>query len=342
MGWNLDDSITRDELKKDRQKERNRRQKSMIKMIGENLASYACVLILILLVSFIWTDIGIFINVTSFLSDAVVTVILYVLADFCMTQSGSKGGRLDDVYIVLHEEYLALRDRVRQVGIANMDAFCDWQVDVEYEYHMRRQCKAFKVDYDEFINKYVGMTLEELKRIMSKDKALKVYALTQVKRIELTPDILLTDGKVRGERGGVPLSGEEYVERHTTGWQHILMTAIFAIVAAVPVFTLTQDVSVGRVIYTVFKLAMMCYRMYRGYMRGAKGFNTVEPKHLQAKIKYLYLYLEFLEKKIYISLAGKYNIYTEEAGHENNRCDSGGRRVEAELGVGRAEDAVGA
>ena len=69
----------------------------------------------------------------------------------------------------------------------------------------------------------------------------------------------------------------------------------------------------GRVIYTVFKLAMMSYRMYRGYMRGAKGFNTVEPKHLQAKIKYLYLYLEFLQKKIYLSLAGKYNIYAEGA-----------------------------
>ena len=42
--------------------------------------------------------------------------------------------------------------------------------------------------------------------------------------------------------------------------------------------------------------AQMLYRMYSGYARGAKGYNAIEPKHLQDKIKYLGLYLEFLER----------------------------------------------
>jgi hypothetical protein len=48
--------------------------------------------------------------------------------------------------------------------------------------------------------------------------------------------------------------------------------------------------------------------MYSGYSEGAKAFNSVEPKHLQVKIKYLYLYLEFVEKKIYLELGDKYDI----------------------------------
>lgn len=313
--WDLDDEVFHEpdaeEMKIRRHKERNKKQKGMMKVVGENLAAYACVMIIILLVGMIWTDIGVFIDVTSFISDALLTVMLFILADVCMAQIGTRGGKYDDEYIKLHEEYLTLRDTVRGMGLALMDVFCDWQIDVEYEFYMRKQCKLLKIDYQDYSEKYSKMTLEELKGALRVDLAAKVFALNQVKPIELNCDILMTDGKVRGERGGVPEGGEAFVERHTIGVGHILTTAVFGIIAAVPVFTLTQDISVGRIIYTIFKLAMMCYRMYSGYNRSAKGYNTIEPKHLQAKIRYLHLYVEFLQKKIYLSLQEKYNIHSE-------------------------------
>jgi hypothetical protein len=93
------------------------------------------------------------------------------------------------------------------------------------------------------------------------------------------------------------MSGEEYVEKHTIGPIHLFVTALFAILAAIPVFELTNDPSVGRIIYTVFKLAVMSYRMFIGYSRGARGYNSVELKYLQAKMRYLHLYLEYLKEK---------------------------------------------
>ena len=327
MGWNIDDNISKDELKKDRQRDINRRRKSMAKMIGENLASFACVAILIILVSFIWTDIGISVNLTSFLTDAALTVVLYVLADLCMTRSGTAGGKLSDDYVTLHSEYLTLRDTVRKAGLSMMESFCAYQIELEYEMRMRKLCKRYKVDYDEFTRVYAKLHTGDLKGMLSKGEFAKVVALRQIDRIELSTDILMTDGKVQDECGGVPISGEEYAEKHSTGMGHIFMTAAFAIVAAVPVFTLTQDISLGRVIYTIFKVSMMLYRMYCGCMRGVKAFGTIEPSHLQAKIKYLYLYLEYLAK---------------EKANDTNTSDSGGRRVEAELGAGRAEDTLGA
>lgn len=288
---------TKEELKRYQQNEFNKRQKSVAKMVGENLASYACVAIIIVLISFIWTDIGLAISLTSFLTDAAVTVVLYVLADFCMTKAGTNGGKLYDDYINLHGDYLKLRKQVVESGITLMEDFCEWQAEIEYESRMRKLCKRYKIDYEEFKNFYSKVRIEDLQGKLTKSEIAKVVALRQIDRIELTPDMLLTDGKVKDECGGIPISGEEYAEKHTTGAGHIAMTAAFAIVAAVPVFTLTQDMSIGRVIYTVFKVSMMLYRMYCGYTRGAKAYNTVEPIHLQAKIKYLYLYIEYRDQK---------------------------------------------
>lgn len=318
------------EDKIERQRLHNYRQKQFAKTIGENFAAYSLLAIIALLVGSIWTEAGIFSNWRKFIGDALVTIVLYVLADVCASHIGTEGGKLDDEYVKNHEEYLSLRDTVRKAGIVLMDAFCDWQVDIEYEYYIRKRCKALKIDYKEYKAVYEGKSLEELSRmfpledvkgnntkekvfgtirnVKTSDKAVKVFELSQIKRIELTPDILMTDGKVRNKRGGVGISGEEYVENHTIGKKHIFITALFAIVAAVPVFTLVQEVTVGMIIYTIFKIALLCYRMFCGYSRGAKGYNTVDPKHLQDKIKYLYLYLEFLEKKIYLELADKYDI----------------------------------
>lgn len=314
----------------ERQREHNERQKRFAKTIGENFAAYSLVAIMALMIGSIWSEVGIFSNWRKFIGDALVTIVLYVLADVCASHIGTGGGKLDAEYIKNHEEYLTLRDTVRRAGIVLMDAFCDWQIDVEYEYYLRKRCKDLKIDYKEYMDKYHGKSLEELSRmfpledvkgsdakgkvfgtirnVKTSDKAMKVFELSQIKRIELTPDILMTDGKVRNKRGGVGISGEEYVENHTIGKKHILITALFAVVAAVPVFTLVREVTVGMIIYTIFKIALMLYRMYCGYSRGAKGYNTVDPKHLQDKIKYLYLYLEFLEKKIYLELADKYDI----------------------------------
>jgi hypothetical protein len=327
----------------ERQKEYNRRQKGFAKVIGENFATYALLMILALLVGFIWTDIGIFTSWTTFIGDAVVTVVLYILADIiCASYIGGKGGKLDEGYISAHNEYLDVRGRVRAAGMLLMDMFCDWQIDVELEFFLRKRCKDLKIDYREYIDLYRDKSLEELQDLFpiergraigpkerlfggirnakTSSKAAKIFALNQIKPIELTPDILMTDGKVRNQRGDVGISGEEYIEKHTTGIGHIITTVIFAIVAVVPTFTLAANFSVGMVIYTVFKIALMLFRMYRGYSRGAKAFNTIEPRHLQAKTKYLYMYLEFLKNKTYLEFGEKYGTIgtAEEKGAEKD------------------------
>lgn len=337
---------TKDEYKRFKQKGHNERQKRFAKSVGENFASFALLAILALVVGSIWTEARIFTDWNKFIGDAVVSVTLYILADICASYIGTQGGKLDDDYIRLHGEFLELRNRVRTAGIVLMDMFCDWQIDVEYEYYLRRRCKDMKIDYKEYMELYHGKTPEELqamfplekldesgvktklfagvRNVKTSSKAAKVFALNQIEHIDLTPDILLTDGKVKNHRGNVSMSGEEYIEKHTVGKMHIAVTALVAILVAIPVFTLAQEFTIGAVIYTIFKLALMLFRMYSGYSRGAKAFNTVEPKHLQDKIKYLYLYLEFLDKRIYESLGDKYNVVGADRNESSGEEQDGG------------------
>lgn len=330
MKFNLGDDIefrepTSEEARKERQKEHNARQKRFSKAVGENFATIGLFAIMVLMVGSIWTEVGLTTNWSRFLGEAATTIVLYILADIYSSTLGVQGGKLDDDYIKYHEEYLSLRDRVRKIGITMMDVFCLWQIDAEYESYVRRRCRELKIDYNEYMEKYHGKSLEELQRLFPKadggknisnaykkakasSMAAKLFALNQIKPIELTVDILMTDGRVRNKRGGVSKGGEEYVDENTTGKKNIIITVLWAIFAAIPVINLIREFSLGMLIYTIFKIALMLYRMYSGYSRGAKAYNSVEPKHLQDKIKYLYLYLEFLEKKIYKRLGDRYTV----------------------------------
>lgn len=358
-------SPSKDDYRQFKQKQHNQRQKNLAKTIGENFAAYSLIAIVALMIGSIWSEVGIFSNWKKFIGDAFVTVVLYILADVSASYLGTQGGKLDDEYIKKHEEYLSLRSRVLGVGVTLMNAFCDWQIDLEYEFYIRKKCKEAKIDYNDYMANYHGKTFEELqamfpievikgkdaknklfgtiRNVKTSSRATKIFMLNQIEHIDLTPDILLTDGMARNVRGSVGMSGEEYVEKHTIGKSHIALTALIAIVAAVPVFTLAQEVSVGAIIYTIFKIALLLCRMYSGFARGSKAYNTVEPKALSDKIKYLYLYIEFIDKKIYLKIKDRYDIvdiigdqtYVEDKWQEQvNEAGAGGHMVE--LGDNRA------
>ena len=81
---------------------------------------------------------------------------------------------------------------------------------------------------------------------------------------------------------------------------------------------MTTDVTMARVIYTVFKLTMLLFRMAKGYDRGAKAYNTIEVRQLKAKINYLKQYIKFVKDKIYLKLGDKYGDISQFVPEEKN------------------------
>jgi hypothetical protein len=315
MLFNLDDQDnsspysaerTREELREDKQKAFNSRQKAIAKLIGDNLASYVCILVAIIVVGLVWTDIGLPRFSFHLVLDAILTTALFIIAETTVAAVGVKGGKLDDAYITHHREYLDIRKAVITMGITLMDVFCEWQIDVEFERYVRRRCKKIKLDYNEYKAIYADMSDEDIKQRLPLHRAAAIIAINKIEHIDLTPDILLTDGRAKNERGNVPISGEEYVDKNTVGAKYLILTFVFAILCVFPAFSPSQESLFGRILFTILRLAVLMYRIYKGYSKGAKAFNDVEIKHLDAKTRYLYIYREFLDKKIYKNFGDKY------------------------------------
>lgn len=293
-------------MRQEKQREYNNKSKAIAKMIGENMLWYVCALIPALLVCFIWTETSLESFGKNLISDAVITVVLFLVAGNSAAKLGLIGGKMDDDYVSIHNTYLDMREVIYKAGIILMDAFCLWQVDVEYDMYMRRRCKKIGITLEEFEAKYRDMPFEDLKNKFGAVKAGKIELLKSIEPIELTPEILLTDGRAGNDRGGVTESGEEYFDKKTKDWRNVILTCVCAIFTISFSFMMTEDVSFARIVYTVCKLIMLGVRMYTGYSKGAKAYNTVEPRHISSKIQYFNLYLEYLDKKIYKSFGNKY------------------------------------
>lgn len=327
---------TKAELREEKDREYNSRMKNTMRFIGENMATCTIVLAATLLIGSVFGDLGVNLVTEYVVVDFVLTFSVFLLIEFMASKSGARCGKTYDEYIKLHDIYLSMREAIYKRGITLMDMFCDWQVDVEYEYYIRRRCKKLKIDYGTYLDVYSKMSLEELSDMLThkgeekpkfslrhpfksglaiyrygkiSNTAKNIFYLRSIQHIELTPEILLTDGKPRRTRGGVGISGEEHLERKTTGFGHIVATIVMTLLTVLPMF-IAKGFSWTLLFAAAMKLVGIFMRYYRGYSKGAQAFNTVEVKHISDKVQYFHLYNEFLDKKFFIKLKEKYGSRT--------------------------------
>lgn len=300
----------------DFQKKYNVSQKKIAYIIGKNLTLFVCMLIPLLLIGFVWTDFGAIVLSPKMFSDGVLTVALFVVGEIMMTRLGADGGKMDTDYISAKVEFDSAAKKVSEIGSMLLGVFCDWQIDVEMEQAIHFRLKMLRMTpkmWDDVKN----LRPDELKSRFGKDRAKKMLEIINLKPIELNEAILLYNGEYTA-RGGVPESGEAYIrqKRHIIGT--VLACIFTGLLTVTVVVTLTSDITIARVIYTVFKLTMLLFRMAKGYDRGARAYNTVEVRQLKAKTNYLMQYVRFIEDKLYLKLGDKYGDISQFVSVENN------------------------
>ena len=288
----------------DFQKKYNVSQKKIAYIIGKNLTLFVCMLIPLLLIGFVWTDFGAIVLSTKMISDGALTVALFVVGEIMMTRLGADGGKMDTDYITAKDEFDSLVRRVGEVGSMLLGVFCDWQIDVEMEQAIHFRLRMLRMT-PKMWDDVKHLRPDELESRFGKQKAKKMLEIINLKPIELNEAILLYNGEYTA-RGGVPESGEAYIHKR----RHIIGTVLACIftglLTVTVVVTLTSDITIARVIYTLFKLTMLLFRMAKGYDRGARAYNTVEVRQLKAKSNYLQQYIKFIEDKLYLKLGDKY------------------------------------
>lgn len=290
--------------RKDFQRRYNESSKGLAYIIGKNLTLFVCMLVPFLLVGFVWTDFGPVAIGPKILSDGILTVSLFVVGEIMMTRLGADGGKLDEEYIKSKNEYDGLVVKVGEVGSLLMGIFCDWQIDVEMAQATSSRVRALRMT-PKMWNDVKDLPQADLERLYGRSKARKIIEIRNLQPIELNEAILLYDGD-KTARGGVPISAEEYLKSKS----HLIKTLIACIFAGLLTVTvavsLTKDITIARVIYTIFKLVMLLFRMAKGYDRGAKAYNTIDVKQYRARSNYLRAYITFVNEKVYLNLGDKY------------------------------------
>ena len=286
------------------QKKYNINQKNVASILGKNLTLFICMLVPLLLIGFAWTDFGAIIISTKMLSDGAITVMLFTVGEIMMARLGADGGKLDEEYIDAKKVFDGLISEVEKKGTALMGVFCEWQIDVEMEQTVHFRLRMLRMSLKEWEEVKVK-TPAELSKRYGKRKAKKILDTINLKPIELNESILLYNGEY-ATRGGVPMSGEAYLRSKKNLIEMIIACVFTGLLTFAVVVTLTSDITIARVIFTVYKLTMLLFRMARGYDRGARAYNTIEVRQYKAKSNYLRQYIKFIEDKIYLKLEDKY------------------------------------
>ena len=289
-----------------RMRDHNAKQKNLAKMIGQNLSLYICIMIPVLLVGLIWTESSLPKLGWGLLGDGILTVALFVIGERSMLNVGIIGGKLDDEYIENRKIFREVVSKVKGIGILMLEPFCDWQTDMELERAKRTRCRRIGIKYDAYKEQYEGKTFEELKDMVGIEKATKLTEINKLKPIDLNPDLLLPEGGGNRERRDIPKGAEQYIEKKRYGKVGIAVSVFTAVFTVAISLAITKDITIARVLYTAVKLVALLFRMANGYNNGAKAYNTMEVRHLSAKIEYLDEYAEFMDKKLYLQIADQY------------------------------------
>lgn len=292
--------------REERMKDRNIRQKNLAKTIGQNLSLYICIMIPVLLVGLIWTESSLPKLGWGLLGDGILTVALFVIGERSMLTVGITGGKLDDEYIDTRKRFRETVASVKRIGILMLEPFCDWQTDMELIRAKKTRLRRIGVKYDAYVESYEGKSFDELKELVGLEKATKLTEINRLKPIDLNPDLLLTEGYGSRDRRDIPEGAEQYIEKKRYGKWGIAISVLTAVFTVAISLTLTKDITLARVLYTAVKLIALLYRMAKGYNNGAKAYNTMEVRHLTAKIEYLDEYAEFMGKKMYLQIADQY------------------------------------
>ena len=286
------------------QRQYNSKSKRIVHMLGTNIALFICILLPFLLVGFVWTDFGLPQVSFKLVSEGIVTVALFFIGEVMMMRVGSEGGKLDSDYISERNMFREVLDQVNKAGTMLITTFCEWQVDVELEHAIAvrlHQLRLTRKDWDALRDEEYA----DLKQKYGRKKAKKIYALHRLEPIELNEALLLYEnGDI--SRGGVPISGEDFLRKKSHSFEMMLSSIFCGLLTISVAITITSDISFARVLYTIFKVVTLLFRMAVGYNLGTQAYNTIEVKRLQAKNNYLRKYLRFLADKTYLKLGDRY------------------------------------
>ena len=295
------------ERMQERQKLQNDKSKYWAAVIGQNMSLAVCFMIPVFLITLIWTDTSLPKLGASLAMETFLTAALFIFAEWSAINVGIPSGKLDDDYLAMQAAFATRKAAVKARGILKMGVFCDWQIDEELIGAKKILCRKRKIDWKLYRSELCHMSDTELIQKFGKIRGREIAYINNLEPIELTPELILGEGR-ESLRGGISMSGDDYVTKQKYGKKNVAKSALTVILTVGVGFVFSPGVTWGKIVYTIYRLIAVFIRMKMGFDKGARAYNHVEVKHRQSQIYYMDKYEEFLDTDgLYEAVAEKYS-----------------------------------
>lgn len=128
----------------------------------------------------------------------------------CCTDGGIKNGFSTDVYKNSIKRFSELRDRIESTMLSRMSDFCTHYIDEELRKTRMQYLSVVCIPYDEYLEKYVKLGKAEIDALTDITSAQKkaIKKANNARRIKLTPEMIMTQGKTLHTRSVLAASPE--------------------------------------------------------------------------------------------------------------------------------------
>lgn len=294
---NLEEIKPRDTVE-DKAKAYNAKSKAAAHFFGKNLSMIVCLLLPVLFVFSIWTRPSLNASV-AIMGDFAMTIVIFLAGQRAALNVGVEGGKLDDEYLAAWDEYREEREKVYQIGISELQTFCESEISQELEAAYNAKCRKMKISREQ-LDQFLKMPIAQVAEQKGKVFAAQIAIAQKMEPINLSDDMLLSDGRETAERGGLGEGAEEHLEKRWMGKRgaaHIAMSILTVIFSVGVSFVMADGVSLALVVYTLYKMVLLLFRMAGSYRDGAAAYNSYEVNYLRKKSKYLRKYREYMGDK---------------------------------------------
>ena len=231
-----------------------------------NIRTLMIVLILFTVVVVMTTDIKL-VTISS-ITDLGLEFFILLISSYmmyvCCADGGIERGFRTSTYLESKKRYEELKTRIEENYIEQLRDFCEMYVSDELKRSRKKILASVCITYDEYEKEYLKLSNGEVRAIKSLTARQKTAIInaTKLRRIKITPDMLLTHGRVPLARSPLAFSPEA-CKGLTFGVKFVKMALISACMTLIALDVIIEPS------WTVF--AQVCLKLVTVVINGVDG-----------------------------------------------------------------------
>lgn len=264
----------------------------------EKAGYFVAAAILLVVILVMATDIK-FITSISIRDFSVAYCVLMFLSYFMyatLYRNGMLAGKKLKEYKDVCEEYNDVRDKIKSPNVhKRLSDFCREYVDNERRARIEEVLSREDITYDDYI-RYKHMGGSQMKECgLFKDQIRCIKRARRIRSIKLTPTIIYKQGNNASRRKVIHMLPSD--RRIIDNLSKFLSNAASYFIAGFVAFEIFSNPSWQNVILVAFKLLMVIWTGYRGYIRGYDNIATDTVVFMKDQIELLNQFMRWEERE---------------------------------------------